>query len=575
MFRRSFSVLIATAVIVSGVSFLPVFAKETETSEPVATQEAVLFETVGSDSEENVLTENSEMIPADDARVSEPAYVQYPIRDKDDLVAVFGSSNVSVKSDTEIQLLKDFVFPDSQHVSIDFYDCTLTFDFNGHRCNGIQSWICYEGSDITLIDSSGKHSGGITSDPILEGGIVTSFPYPLTTLGGNLTIKSGYYDGYGRTIIADLGEILILDGRFDSIEVAADMQKAEIQGGVFRSESAAVSCGKNYKTKDGSGSNPLQISGGSFSCTDNDPEYGAINYIYFGSEIYPDMADLIDMDCFILPRKIYKFYQEDWTTARVFTEDNVKVYKNNSIEGFVYRLYAKALEREPDLNGFANWVTQLKEKKISGSGAAFGFFFSPEMSNRNLTNLEFVTLLYNVFFDREPDEGGMQTWLSALETGASRKYVFSGFANSQEWKNLCAVYKIEPGSYKSDEPRDQNLKVTAFVQRLYTICLFRDAEPDGLNNWTAALNNKSQDGAHVAYGFFFSQEFIDRQLTNDEYVEVLYRALLGRNSDPAGKANWVKQLDAGTKRMDIFRGFVHSPEFDQICTDYGIVRGTI
>ena len=601
MFRRSFSVLIATAVVVSGVSFLPVFAQETEgsepvvaqeteNSEPVVTQEAiplgsepataqetVPLEKVGSDtdSDESMMAGPGEIFPAEDVQVSGNTYVQYPIRDKDDLVAVFGASNVSAKSDTEIKLLNDFDFPDTQHVSIDFYDCTFTFDFNGHRCNGIQSWMCFEGSDITLIDSSGSQSGGITSDPILEGGKVSSFPYPLSTYGGNLTIKSGYYDGYGTTIIATTGKILIQGGRFDSIEVAADMEKAEIQGGEFRSADGAVFCGKNYITKDGSGINPLQISGGTFSCTNNDPEYGAINYVYFGSEIYPDMGDLIDQDCFILPGKLNRFYEKDWTTARVFTEDNVKVYKNNSIEGFVYRLYSKALEREPDVNGFANWVTQLKDKKISGSGAAFGFFFSPELTNRNLSNEAFVTLLYNVFLNREPDAGGMQTWLSALETGASRKYVFSGFANSQEWKGLCEKFGIEPGSYTSDEPRDQNLQVTAFVQRLYSLCLNRKAEVDGLNNWTAALLSKEQDGAHVAYGFFFSQEFVGRNLSNAEYVEVLYKVLLGRNSDPAGKADWVKQLDGGMARMDIFRGFVHSQEFDQICADYGIVRGTI
>lgn len=242
---------------------------------------------------------------------------------------------------------------------------------------------------------------------------------------------------------------------------------------------------------------------------------------------------------------------------------------------FVYRLYSKVLQREPDTTGLLNWVKQLNEKTISGSDAAYGFFFSPELTKRNLTNEEFVTLLYNTFFDRNPDTGGMKTWLSALESGASRKYVFSGFANSQEWKNLCAGYGIEPGSYTSDEPRDQNLKVTAFVQRLYNLCLNRGADVDGLNNWTKALNSQSQDGAHVAYGFFFSQEFIGRKLSNADYVEVLYEVLLGRGSDPAGKANWVKQLDAGTERMDIFRGFVHSQEFDKICADYGIVRGTI
>ena len=178
-------------------------------------------------------------------------------------------------------------------------------------------------------------------------------------------------------------------------------------------------------------------------------------------------------------------------------------------------------------------------------------------------------------YNREPDAAGKQTWLNALENGASRKYVFAGFANSKEWKSLCDLYKILPGTYASDEPRDQNIEVTAFVQRLYTLCLNRKADAAGINNWTAALNNRTQDGAHVAYGFFFSSEFTNRKLSNGDYVEILYKVLLGRSSDSKGKAGWVAQLKAGKSRLEIFRGFAHSQEFEKICAEYGIVRGTV
>ena len=96
-----------------------------------------------------------------------------------------------------------------------------------------------------------------------------------------------------------------------------------------------------------------------------------------------------------------------------------------------------------------------------------------------------------------------------------------------------------------------------------------------MNEWTAALNSKQKDGAHVAYGFFFSPEFKNQNLSNENYVEILYQVLLGRASDSAGKADWVAQLKAGKDRLDVFRGFVHSKEFDAICASYGITRGTI
>lgn len=73
----------------------------------------------------------------------------------------------------------------------------------------------------------------------------------------------------------------------------------------------------------------------------------------------------------------------------------------------------------------------------------------------------------------------------------------------------------------------------------------------------------------------FYTEFTNRKLSNENYVEVLYKVLLGRASDSKGKADWVAQLKEGKSRLEIFRGFAHSQEFEKICSEYGIVRGTV
>ena len=66
--------------------------------------------------------------------------------------------------------------------------------------------------------------------------------------------------------------------------------------------------------------------------------------------------------------------------------------------------------------------------------------------NRKLSNEEFVTLMYKGFFDRVPDTGGYAHWLGLLEAGYPKEKVVAGFVNSQEFKNLCKKYNINPGT---------------------------------------------------------------------------------------------------------------------------------
>ena len=512
------------------------------------------------------------------------------IQNMADLVTALGAENVSVVSDTEIKLIKDINFSGSSVYQLCFAYLTVTIDFNGHTCSGAVSFYIFSGN-VTFVDNSTSGNGGIIADGIV--GEKINLDYAIWIGGGFVTVKSGHYSALNAVISAESGAMVIEggsftgvgleleDGRFPSgsaVRVEPTITVAEIRGGNFEADFCAIICTKDtYEDVNASIPSSLQISGGVFQCK----YQGAIKYIDIASDQIPDMmGDIIVKDCMLVPPTVYQevVYDEDsgsLSHSISITEDRVQVCKTTGVEGFVYRLYDKVLKRTPDFQGYSSWVTQLISKQISGTDVAYGFFFSPEVIYQYMSNEDYVTLLYNAFLNRAPDKAGMANWLFALEAGASRHSVFAGFANSQEWKSLCGTYAIEPGSYTSDDPRDQNPKVTAFVQRLYMLCLERPADEAGLVSWTYELNSKSQDGAHVAYGFFFSPEFKNRNLSNEDYVDVLYKVLLGRDSDPAGKADWVAQLKAGKDRLEIFRGFVHSQEFDAICADYGIVRGTI
>ena len=243
------------------------------------------------------------------------------------------------------------------------------------------------------------------------------------------------------------------------------------------------------------------------------------------------------------------------------------------VEGFVERLYSVALGRDSDREGRENWVIALETGCTTGADVARGFLYSPEFNNRNLSTNDFVTVLYRTFFGREPDQAGLDSWVSAIDGGTSREVVINGFIDSVEWANLCCRYDIiSGGAAEPTVDREPNEATIDFATRLYTTCLNREADPEGLMAWARQLANQRDTGTGAARGFFFSEEFTRQNVSNDEFVNRLYRTFMGREADEAGFTAWVAQLDNGVSREEVFNGFAESPEFSRICASYGIIR---
>lgn len=241
------------------------------------------------------------------------------------------------------------------------------------------------------------------------------------------------------------------------------------------------------------------------------------------------------------------------------------------LRAFVIRLYEDALQRNSyDESEINYWYTALKNGEKTGAETAQGFFFSDEFKNKNLSDEAYVDVLYKVMFDREADQGGKENWLSVLQNGMSREYVYRGFSDSDEFSNVCSQYGVVQGTVTLGSYRDQNEGVTAFVNRLYNKLLDRQGEDAGIENWCKTILTKSDTTENVAYGFVFSQEFSNRNTSNVDFVKIMYRTFLDREYDEAGLNDWVSQLEAGTDREQVFRGFARSTEFHNLMQSYGV-----
>lgn len=251
--------------------------------------------------------------------------------------------------------------------------------------------------------------------------------------------------------------------------------------------------------------------------------------------------------------------------------DTIPEEQTQKLRAFVVRLYQDALGRTSyEDSEIDYWYEALRKGDKTGAEVAQGFFFSDEFRNKGLGNKDYIEVLYKVMFDRTADEGGMDNWMAKLNMGMSREYVYRGFANSEEFANVCSQYGVIQGTVTLGSYRDQNEGVTSFVNRLYNKLLDRQGEDDGIENWCKTILTKADTTENVAHGFVFSQEFLNRETSNEDFVKIMYRTFLDREYDEAGLEDWVGRLNSGTDREEVFRGFARSTEFHELMKAYGV-----
>ncbi|MGN0348862.1 MAG: DUF4214 domain-containing protein [Roseburia sp.] len=237
---------------------------------------------------------------------------------------------------------------------------------------------------------------------------------------------------------------------------------------------------------------------------------------------------------------------------------------------FVALLYENVLERNAEDSEIQYWIQELESGR-TGSDVAYLFIFSQEFINKGLSDSDYAERLYMSLMGRPSDPGGKSDWLTRLDNGVSREYVLKQFIESAEFTQKCENYGILRGTIALTEMRDQNYDVTRFVARNYKQFLGRDYEVDGLNYWCAMILSRERTMQEIAMGFVFSEECLKKNLSNEEFAEMMYLGCFDRAGEVDGVAYWSRYLDTGAKsREDVFHGFADSTEFDNMVHSYGL-----
>lgn len=240
------------------------------------------------------------------------------------------------------------------------------------------------------------------------------------------------------------------------------------------------------------------------------------------------------------------------------------------VDDFVVRLYELILGRKPDAKGRETWKNLLLNGEKTGAEVAEGFVMSDEFLNRNLSNEDYVEILYRTFLDRKSDKSGKADWVKRLSEGLSRRYILKGFVESAEFERICNSYGIIRGDMILTDVMDLNPDITMFVYRNYKQFLGRKPDKSGQLDWVTRLVQKDKSPEQVAYGFVFSKEFENKHLSDEEYVKILYRGLFDREADETGLKLWTDLLHQGKTREMVFDGFAGSDEFARMVARFGL-----
>ncbi len=233
----------------------------------------------------------------------------------------------------------------------------------------------------------------------------------------------------------------------------------------------------------------------------------------------------------------------------------------------VTHYYRSILRRAPDDPGKAFWTSEAARMQSLGANVnetwyamSMSFYTSAEYAGFARSDSDFVTDLYDTFFNRPPDGAGLAFWVGQLGSGLPREVMLASFMFSGEFTTFTQ------NIFGNTAARAEINAVVDF----YRGVLGRLPDDSGFTFWVGQFRAAQCQGAGavtaqadaISSAFVNGGEYAGRNRTNAQYVGDLYNAFLRRGGDLAGVRYWIGQLDSGAQtREQLRQAFIASPEF--------------
>lgn len=287
----------------------------------------------------------------------------------------------------------------------------------------------------------------------------------------------------------------------------------------------------------------------------------------------------------------------------------------DTVPYFVAQTYADLLDRAPDTGGQNYYIGNIENLNRTGCSSAntaqsvgacewtnnaqtaMAVLQSSEFFQKNgdiSDNTTFATKLYDLLLRRNPDQAGLNYYVSLLNGGTKRATVVQMFLQSPEYRErfACAYNGTDRPTCNGGEPIDS---VSSFVSQLYLDIFNRPADGTGQGWWTnyttANQLSKCRNSSGSAYStcdrlvegltvlqLFNSSEYLASNppvTDNGTFVSALYQHLLQRAPDTPGLDFYTHYLDQTNDRLGTLQSFLTSNEYRKRFACYSGVRDQI
>lgn len=121
---------------------------------------------------------------------------------------------------------------------------------------------------------------------------------------------------------------------------------------------------------------------------------------------------------------------------RLVFDDRAVAFDTDGTAGRGYRIYKAAFDRTPDTGGLGYWIKQM-DQGMDMVEVAARFIDSAEfrtLYGQNPSNADFLSKVYNNVLDRNPDADGLAWWVNEMKTNPAKTWqkVLADFAESTE-----------------------------------------------------------------------------------------------------------------------------------------------
>lgn len=127
--------------------------------------------------------------------------------------------------------------------------------------------------------------------------------------------------------------------------------------------------------------------------------------------------------------------------------------------------------------------------------------------------------------------------------------------------------------------------VGEFVNKTYELFLNRIPTQDeqGAKYWTYSIQNHQESLYSYIISLISGEEFLKREISNEEFIDILYRVLLNKTPDDQEKNYWIAKIDEKNKeigdikksRIEVCKNMIKEPFFKEFADDLEVTHDFI